>query len=61
VTEEVSGTSALPKASLSYRFEPAIMGYFSITRGLQPGDVLQNHGEISTFASEKNWRTTSLD
>jgi iron complex outermembrane receptor protein len=53
MTEQVSGTSALPKASLSYRFEPAIMGYFSITRGLQPGDVLQNHGEISTFVSEK--------
>ncbi|MDB6160559.1 MAG: hypothetical protein JWO04_4265 [Gammaproteobacteria bacterium] len=52
-TKEVSGTSALPKASLSYRFEPAIMGYFSIARGLQPGDVLQNHGETSTFVSEK--------
>ena len=53
VTKEVSGTSALPKASLSYRFEPGIMGYFSIARGLQPGDVLQNHGETSTFVSEK--------
>jgi iron complex outermembrane receptor protein len=29
------------------------MGYFSIARGLQPGDVLQNHGQTSTFVSEK--------
>ena len=29
------------------------MGYASIARGLQPSDVIQAHGEISSFDSEK--------
>jgi iron complex outermembrane recepter protein len=66
-TLEVSGATVLPKASISYKFQPDVMAYFSITRGLQPGDVLQAHGEISTFASEKTlnyelgWKSTLLD
>jgi iron complex outermembrane recepter protein len=65
-TQEVSGTTGLPKASITYRFEPDIMAYFSFARGLQPGDVLQAHGEISTFVSEKTtnyelgWKSTLL-
>jgi iron complex outermembrane receptor protein len=52
-TLEVSGTNLLPKVSLSYHFEPDIMGYVSVAGGLQPADILQAHGEISSFASEK--------
>jgi iron complex outermembrane receptor protein len=53
VTQEVTGTVLLPKASVSYAFEPDVMGYVTITRGLQPADILQAHGEISGFDSEK--------
>jgi iron complex outermembrane receptor protein len=53
VTLERTGTEVLPKASLSYHFSEDVMGYVTLTRGLQPADVLQSHGEVSTFDSEK--------
>ncbi len=53
VSRERDGTEALPRASFSYHFNPDVMGYVTLTRGLQPADVLQSHGEVSTFDSEK--------
>src|SRR6266850_3201294 len=48
-----SGSETLPKASISYHFTDDVMGYATVTRGLQPADVLQSHAEISTYDSEK--------
>jgi iron complex outermembrane receptor protein len=52
-TYAVDGTMLLPKASLSYKFDPDVMAYVTITRGLQPADVLQAHGQVSSFDSQK--------
>jgi iron complex outermembrane receptor protein len=37
LSTDVKGTSFLPSASLAYHFDPDVMSYLSITRGLQPG------------------------
>jgi iron complex outermembrane receptor protein len=37
LTTDVKGTAFLPAASLAYHFDPDVMAYLSVTKGLQPG------------------------
>jgi iron complex outermembrane receptor protein len=41
ITGEQHGTEVLPKFSASYHFDKDVMGYGSISRGFQPGDLVE--------------------
>jgi len=41
IANEQHGTEVLPKFSASYHFDKDVMGYGSISRGFQPGDLVE--------------------
>jgi iron complex outermembrane receptor protein len=41
IANEQHGTEVLPKFSASYHFDKDIMGYGSVSRGFQPGDLVE--------------------
>jgi iron complex outermembrane recepter protein len=41
IAGEQHGTEVLPKLSISYHFDKDVMGYGSISRGFQPGDLVE--------------------
>ena len=41
IADEQHGTEILPKFSASYHFDKDVMGYGTISRGFQPGDLVE--------------------
>jgi iron complex outermembrane receptor protein len=52
------GTEVLPKLSVSYHFDKDVMGYGSISRGFQPGDLVEEFNANGPFAGKYKPETT---
>jgi iron complex outermembrane receptor protein len=60
IANEQHGTEVLPKFSASYHFDKDIMGYASISRGFQPGDLVEQFDAggnpyVGTYKPETTW------
>jgi iron complex outermembrane receptor protein len=54
------GTQVLPKFSLAYHFAKDVMGYTTISRGFEPGDLVEGFDAngnplITQYKAEKTW------
>jgi iron complex outermembrane receptor protein len=59
IANEQHGTEVLPKFSASYHFDKDIMGYGSISRGFQPGDLVEEFDAAgSAYAGKYKPETT---
>jgi iron complex outermembrane receptor protein len=60
IAGEQHGTEVLPKLSVSYHFDKDIMGYGTISRGFQPGDLveefsIQGNPYAGNYRPETTW------
>jgi iron complex outermembrane recepter protein len=58
IANEQHGTEILPKFSASYHFDKDIMGYGSVSRGFQPGDLVEEFNANGPFAGKYKPETT---
>jgi iron complex outermembrane receptor protein len=59
IAGEQHGTEVLPKLSISYHFDKDVMGYGSISRGFQPGDLVEEFDAAGTpYAGKYRPETT---
>ena len=59
IANEQHGTQVLPKFSASYHFDKDVMGYGSISRGFQPGDLVEEFdANGNPFAGKYRAETT---
>jgi iron complex outermembrane receptor protein len=59
ISSEQHGTEILPKFSASYHFEKDMMGYATISRGFQPGDLVEQFNAAgSPYVGRYNAETT---
>ena len=59
VSNEQHGTEILPKFSASYHFDKDVMGYATIARGFQPGDLVEEFDAAGNpFAGKYRPETT---
>jgi iron complex outermembrane receptor protein len=60
IADEQHGTEILPKFSASYHFDKEIMGYAAISRGFQPGDLVEQfdvtgNAYVGKYNPETTW------
>jgi iron complex outermembrane receptor protein len=60
IANEQHGTEVLPKFSASYRFDKDVMGYATVSRGFEPGDLVEEfdvHGNPygGKYKPETTW------
>jgi iron complex outermembrane receptor protein len=60
IAGEQHGTEVLPKVSISYHFDKDVMGYGTVSRGFQPGDLVEEfdiHGNpyAGRYRPETTW------
>jgi iron complex outermembrane receptor protein len=60
LTDEQHSTEILPKVSVSYHLAPDIMGYATVSRGFQPGDLVEEFDAngnpfIGKYKPETTW------
>jgi iron complex outermembrane recepter protein len=59
IANEQHGTEILPKFSASYHFDKDVMGYATISRGFQPGDLVEEFDvNGKAYAGKYNAETT---
>src|SRR3984893_7934270 len=59
IANEQHGSEILPKFSASYHFDKEVMGYASISRGFQPGDLVEEFDAVGNpFAGKYKAETT---
>jgi iron complex outermembrane receptor protein len=59
IANEQHGTEILPKFSASYHFDKDVMGYASVSRGFQPGDLVEEFdANGNAFAGKYKPETT---
>jgi iron complex outermembrane receptor protein len=58
IAGEQHGTEVLPKLSVSYHFDKDVMGYGSISRGFQPGDLVEEFDANGAYAGKYRPETT---
>jgi iron complex outermembrane receptor protein len=60
IADEQHGTEVLPKFSASYHFDKDVMGYGTISRGFQPGDLVEQFDAsgnpyVGKYKPETTW------
>jgi iron complex outermembrane recepter protein len=60
ISDKQNGTEVLPKFSASYHFAKDVMGYGTVSRGFQPGDLVEQFDAsgqpyVATYKPETTW------
>jgi iron complex outermembrane receptor protein len=60
IAGEQHGTEVLPKVSVSYHFDKDVMGYATVARGFQPGDLVEEFDSLGNpyagrYRPETTW------